>query len=79
MAAFLKLALVIAVIFGVWYVAGLNRRLAVAERALKRRAAPEKAPSSSSQTEELVACPECGAYVSTHGAKSCGRAACPYR
>jgi uncharacterized protein len=34
--------------------------------------------ASAGQTEDLVPCPKCGAYVAARGATSCGRDDCPY-
>ena len=33
---------------------------------------------SAGETEDLVQCPKCGAYVAARGASSCGRDDCPY-
>jgi uncharacterized protein len=30
------------------------------------------------EAEDMVKCPGCGAYVTVHGARNCGREACPY-
>ncbi len=30
------------------------------------------------ETEDLIECPKCGAYVAARGATSCGRSDCPY-
>jgi hypothetical protein len=30
------------------------------------------------ESEDMVECPKCGAYVAARGASSCGRADCPY-
>ena len=43
---------------------------------LQRREAPRRAPPV--QAEDLIKCTQCGAYVAARGAKSCGRADCPW-
>ncbi len=51
-------------------------RRAVREE-LQRREAPRRAPTV--EAEDLVKCGQCGAYVAARGAKSCGRADCPWQ
>lgn len=63
-----------------WYGLKLVRRLNAAERALRRRATSdaEARSAGSASAQDLVACPQCGTYMSPDASKSCGRARCPY-
>jgi hypothetical protein len=73
------LALVIAV---VWTVFRYARRLDATARALRReldrRRERAKPAARTLAAEDLVKCDRCGAYVAGRGARSCGRAGCPY-
>jgi len=73
--SFSKLAVVIAVIFVLWYaLRWLNR----APSHLMRRGpqpAPQ-APRGPAAIEDLVACAACGTFV-VAGARACGKPGCP--
>jgi hypothetical protein len=70
-----KLVFILIVGFAVWYayrwINGPRR-----ERELPRRR-PAPPPPPKLEAEDLTACRTCGAYVAA-GARSCGRADCPY-
>ena len=68
---------VAAVIFG-WK--WLNRVQAVGGRASRRvREKKDRSPASPAvEAVDMTRCPACGDYVPAKGARSCGRADCPY-
>lgn len=68
---------VAAVIFG-WK--WLNRVQAARDAASRRvRGKAESAsPPPAVEAVDMVQCPTCGDYVPAKGARSCGRAGCPY-
>ncbi len=78
-----KLLFTIAIVLIVWYGFKMVGRLD-AERKQRVKAAARKTPKSrrseaaSNDTEDMVACPSCGTYVSVGGARACGRDDCPY-
>jgi hypothetical protein len=70
-----KLALVIAVIFVLWYaLRWLNR---VPSHLMRRRSASSPQPPGQSAIEDLVACRTCGTFVAAAGAPNCGKPGCP--
>ncbi len=79
-----KLIFTIAIIVVVWYGFKLlgrvekqrNARLKRQKREAKQ--APKAAPIDEPDTEDMIACPTCGTFVSARGARSCGRDDCPY-
>ena len=67
-----KLALIIRVVFVVWYaLRWLNR---APPTAVRRR--QEQSPPPRAAIEDLVACRACGTYVAAE-ARNCGKAGCP--
>ena len=77
-----KLLFTVAVIAAVWFgFKWLGRMKVVRDREAReklRRQAENGGGSVSGVAEEMVECPTCGAFVATTGAKSCGKAECPY-
>lgn len=83
-----KLLVLAALIAIVWYGFKLIGRLQQARRTeeqLRRSGkgsgkghAGGDGSARSPAAEDLVACSNCGAFVSPQGAKSCGRTGCPY-
>jgi hypothetical protein len=75
----LVLAILIAI---VWYAFKYQARVAAIRRSLReeiarRQAAARPSPPSRS-VEDLVKCPQCGAFVAAKGATNCGKPACPW-
>ena len=84
-----KLIVLVGIIGAVWYGFKLVSRLDAARKAeakvpgerksgrkpfgRRRDAAPAR-----SETEDMVECPTCGAYVAARKASHCGRSDCPY-
>ncbi len=86
-----KLIFTVAVIAAVWYgFKWVGRMKKVREREAKERlhrqagketsgGAPEDTQGDASgDTEEMMECPACGAFVAAQAPKSCGKAECPY-
>jgi uncharacterized protein len=66
-----------------WIGRAQARRQAELEQKMRRetRQASTRGPGGTARTaktEDLIPCETCGAYVPAHGARSCGRAECPY-
>lgn len=76
MPGLLKLVVLLLLAAVVWYAIKTTRRLNDAERRLRRRSRTGPVPAAA---HDLVACPECGAYVEPGSAASCGRPRCPHR
>ena len=82
--SFAKLIVLVAVVAAAWFGIRYLQIRSEAPRRGARSAAPERPPASGARpggpaaaTEDLVKCPVCATYV-TRGARSCGRADCPY-
>ena len=79
-----NLIFTIAIIVIVWYGFKLLGRVEKQRNARLKRAkheakqAPKAAPIDEPDTEDMIACPTCGIFVSARGARSCGRDDCPY-
>ena len=80
-----KLLFTVAAIFAVWYgFKWVGRMKKVREREARERLRRQAGngggagTSESGAAEEMVECPTCGAFVAITGAKSCGKADCPY-
>ena len=87
-----KLLFTVAAIFAVWYgFKWVGRMKKVREREARERLRRQvgnggeagtsefgAGVSVSGAAEEMVECPTCGAFVAITGAKSCGKADCPY-
>jgi len=80
-----KLLFTIAVIVAVWYgFKWVARMKEIRDEEAKDRlhrekqASGEKAARSSEDSEEMVECATCGAFVASRGAKACGKDNCPY-
>jgi uncharacterized protein len=78
----LKLLLLAGAVAGVWYLfkmlAGPSKPPAEPEAQAQRRATNDAARNRI-EAEDMVACKVCGTYVAASGARSCGRADCPWR
>jgi hypothetical protein len=74
MPGLIKLVLIGLVLFAVWYVYNMQKRLRAAEKALHR----EKPAKPEVTVHDLKACPVCGQFVPTHGASACERPDCPF-
>jgi len=79
---FSKLVVLVILIALVWYgfkyaarVEAIRR--SVRDEAARRQARPGVRPPSRS-VEDLVKCPQCGAFVSATGATNCGKPGCPW-
>jgi len=72
-----KILLLIAVIAAVWYGFKMLSRLEQAKRE-DGKVAHKRGEEDRPQTEELVPCPVCEAYVPSENATNCGRSDCPY-
>lgn len=76
-----KLLVLAGVAGGVWYLfkmlAGPNAPPAKPQT--RGRAADSAARKRAIEAEDMVACKICGTYVAANGARSCGRADCPWR
>ncbi len=76
-----KLIFLAGAVAGVWY---LFKMLASpsAPPAEPEAQAPRRAPNTAArnrlEAEDMVACKVCGTYVPAKGARSCGRADCPW-
>lgn len=77
MPGLIKLVVLGLAAYAVWWVYSLSKRLRAAEMALKTR--DGRKPGRVEVTQDLVACPRCGAYVAAQGASPCDRSDCPYR
>jgi hypothetical protein len=76
-----KLLVLAGVAGGVWY---LFKMLAgpsapPAKPQARGRAADSATRKRAIEAEDMVACNVCGTYVAANGARSCGRADCPWR
>jgi len=84
-----KLVVLVAIVVAIWYGFKLLTRL---QEARKADAALRQTPGSRARgprsgsasgggrghAEDMVQCPTCQAFVPARGAKTCGRADCPY-
>jgi len=70
---FLVLALIVAII---WY---WSKGMRQDSRSNREQAPRGPGGGHAPDTETLVACPVCKAYVVQNGAKACGRSDCPYK
>jgi len=79
---FFKLVFLAGAVAGVWY---LFKMLAGPSapppepKAQAPRRTPGTAARNRADAEDMIACKICGTYVSATGARSCGRADCPWR
>jgi len=80
-----KLLFTVAVIVAVWYgFKWVGRMKEIRDEEAKDRLRREKqgsggtAARSSVDTEEMVECATCGAFVASTGATACGKDNCPY-
>jgi len=80
--SFFKLLALVGTVAGVWY---LFKMLAGPNQPNAGRPA-ERGPAAGAtqrkpriEAEDMVACTVCGTYVAATGARSCGRADCPWR
>ena len=79
---FFKLVFIAGAVAGVWYLfkmlAGPGAPPAEREAQASRRAT-NAAARNRLEAEDMIACKVCGTYVPANGARSCGRADCPWR
>lgn len=77
-----KLIFLAAVIAVVWYAFKYRARVEAIRRSVREEIARRQAATSprgpSRPTEDLVKCPECGAFVAAVGATNCGKPQCPW-
>jgi uncharacterized protein len=80
--SFLKLLFLAGAVAGVWYLfkmlAGPSKPPPDPKPQAQRRAT-SAAGNRAIEAEDMVACKVCGTYVAANGARSCGRADCPWR
>jgi hypothetical protein len=80
---FLKLLFLAGAVAGVWYLfkmlAGPKVPPSGAGPKVRGREASDAARGTRIEAEDMVACKTCGTYVAANGARSCGRADCPWR
>jgi uncharacterized protein len=78
-----KLLFLAGAVAGVWYLfkmlAGSGQPSAEAEPQARRRAPDNATARNRLEAEDMIACKVCGTYVAASGARSCGRADCPWR
>jgi hypothetical protein len=76
----LKLLVLLLLVGVVWSAVRFTNRVDQIRRSVreevKRRQQAQRPRSL--PAEDLVKCAACGAYVAAHGARSCGRADCPW-
>ncbi len=80
---FLKLLFLAGAVAGVWYLfkmlAGPKVPPPEAKPQARGHGADNAARDPAIEAEDMVACKVCGTYVAANGARSCGRADCPWR
>jgi hypothetical protein len=78
--SFNKLALLLLLGGVVWIGFRYMSRLETMRRALREELRRRQAPKQpmSVKAEDLIQCAPCAAYVAARGARSCGRADCPW-
>ena len=74
-----KLLLLAGVVAGVWYLFKMLAGPSAPTAAPDRPAQGRTAARNRLEAEDMVACKICGTYVAAKGARSCGRADCPWR
>ena len=72
-----KLIVLVLAVAAVWYAFKAVGRAGEVRGARAAKAAGAT-PAARVDAEDLVACEQCGAYVSAGSARSCGREDCPY-
>lgn len=87
-----KLLFTVAIVVAVWYgFKWLGRMKEIREQDAKSRlrrdgggnawggsGRSERSSATAADTEEMLECPTCGAFVALSGVKSCGKDNCPY-
>jgi len=84
--SFGKLLLLAGVVTVVWYGVKYRARVEAIRRnvreefARRHAASPSRSPrpGGARPVEDLVKCPQCGAFVAAHGATNCGKPGCPW-
>jgi hypothetical protein len=75
----LVLAIIIAVVwYGAKYRARIEAMRQSARQEFARRHAAAAPRPPASPVEDLVKCPECGAFVAATGTANCGKPRCPW-
>jgi hypothetical protein len=77
-----KLLVLAALIAIVWYGFKYAARVEAIRRGVQeeiaRRQAATRPRAPTRRVEDLVKCPQCGAYVASEGATNCGKPGCPW-
>jgi hypothetical protein len=77
-----KLLVLAAIIGLVWYAFKYAARVDAIRRGVReemaRRQAAQRQGRPTRSVEDLVKCPQCGAFVAAHGATNCGKPGCPW-
>ena len=78
-----KLLFLAGAVAGVWYLfkmlAGPSKPPQQPEPQVRKPATKSTSGSRAIEAEDMVPCKVCGTYVAATGARSCGRADCPWR
>ena len=76
----LVLGTIIAIVwYGFKYAARVEAiRRSVHDELARRQAAANRARPPAGRVEDLVKCPQCGAFVAAEGATNCGKPGCPW-
>lgn len=78
---FSKLAVLVGIVFAVWYGFKLVGQLDRARKQARAGKPPRQSPGgggNAQEAEETVQCPTCNAYVVAKTANPCERPDCPY-
>jgi len=79
---FFKLLFLAGAVAGVWYLFKMLAGPGTPPAEQREAQAPGRAPNAAArnrlEAEDMVACKVCGTYVPANGARSCGRADCPW-
>jgi uncharacterized protein len=76
-----KLLVLVVLINVVWYGFKYAARIEAIRRDVRSEVARRQAArrgGSARPVEDLVKCPQCGAFVAAEGAKNCGKPNCPW-
>jgi len=74
----LTILIVVLVVYGFKAVTRLQQRREQEIAQVKGRRTGAARKAQAADTEDMVACPTCGTFVSARGARACGRDDCPY-
>lgn len=76
--SFTKLLVLAAIIAAVWYGFKMVGRLGEDRKTPVSQRKDGRTPAAGGDTEDMVACPECGTFVAANSPARCDRANCPY-